>query len=40
MHSLFVQSNETYANDIEYVVDAYATQIALFMKQFETLIDE
>lgn len=40
MHSLFVQSNETYANDIEYVVDAYATQIALFMKQFETFIDK
>lgn len=40
VHSLFVQSNETYANDIEYVVDAYATQIALFMKQFETFVDK
>lgn len=34
VNCLFVQANEDYANDIEYVVDAYATQIALFMKQF------
>lgn len=40
VHCLFVQTNETYANDIEYVVDAYATQIALFMKQFETFIND
>lgn len=40
VHCLFVQANEDYANDIEYVVDAYATQIALFMKQFETFIDK
>lgn len=40
VHCLFVQANEDYANDIEYVVDAYATQINLFMKQFETFIDK
>lgn len=40
VHCLFVQANEDYANDIEYVVDAYATQITLFMKQFETFIDK
>ena len=40
VHCLFVQANEDYANDIEYVVDAYATQIALFMKQFEIFIDK
>lgn len=40
VHCLFVQANEDSANDIEYVVDAYATQIALFMKQFETFIDK
>lgn len=40
VHCLFVQANEDYANDIEYVVDAYATQIALFMKQFETFVDK
>lgn len=40
VHCLFVQANEDYANDIEYIVDAYATQIALFMKQFETFIDK
>lgn len=40
VHCLFVQTNEDYANDIEYVVDAYATQIALFMKQFETFVDK
>lgn len=40
VHCLFVQANENYANDIEYVVDAYATQIALFMKQFEAFIDK
>ena len=40
VHCLFVQANEDYANDIEYVVDAYATQINLFMKQFESFIDK
>lgn len=40
VHCLFVQANEDYANDIEYVVDAYATQINLFIKQFETFIDK
>lgn len=40
VHCLFVQANEYYANDIEYVVDAYATQINLFMKQFESFIDK
>lgn len=29
VHCLFVQANEDYANDIEYVVDAYATQICV-----------
>lgn len=37
VHCLFVQANEDYANDIEYVVDAYATQICEFMKQFSKI---
>ena len=37
VHCLFVQANEDYANDIEYVVDAYATQICEFMRQFSKL---
>ena len=40
VHCLFFQANEDYANDIEYVIDAYATQINLFMKQFESFIDK
>lgn len=39
VYCLFVQANEDYANDIEYVVDAYATQINFFIKQFESFID-
>lgn len=34
VHTLFTISNEYNANDIEYVVDNYGTQISLFMKQF------
>lgn len=37
VHCLFVQANEDYANDIEYVVDAYATQICEFMRQFSKI---
>ena len=39
VHCLFVISNETYANDIEYVVDAFATQIMLFMNQFKKIVN-
>lgn len=35
VHSLFVRANEDYANDIEYVVDAFATQIMIFMEQLK-----
>lgn len=37
VHCLFVQANEDYENDIEYVVDAYATQICEFMRQFSKI---
>lgn len=37
VHCLFIQANEDYANDIEYVVDAYATQICEFMRQFSKI---
>lgn len=37
VYCLFVQANEDYANDIEYVVDAYAIQICEFMKQFSKI---
>lgn len=39
IHCLLVVVNETYANDIEYVVDALATQVMLFMNQFKKTIN-